>query len=148
MDNEKFQELVLIRLEENEKFQGYVLKRLEDNEKFQASVLEQLKSLNQGQAKLEEDVKDLKLGQTKLEANQLKLDANQLKLETKIENEVVDRIRALFDDRQVHLDYFAEIRESQVRMEGKLQSLQHRSISQEFKLKEHEQELKKLGAGN
>lgn len=132
---------------ENEKFQELVLKRLEDNEKFQASVLEQLKALNQGQAKLEVDVKDFKFGQNKLEANQLNLVANQLKLETKIEHDVIDNIRSLFDDRQVHLDYFAEIRKSQVRVEERLETLHHRVISQDFKLKDHENELKKLRAG-
>lgn len=125
---------------ENEKFQSLVLSKFEENEQFQSVVLKQFQQVY-------EQLRDLKLGQTKLEANQLNLEANQLKLETKIEHDVIGDIRGLFDDRQVHLDYFKEIRESQVRMEGKLESLHHRVISQEFKLKDHEQELKKLRAG-
>lgn len=51
-----------------------------DNEKFQELVLEQLKSLTDGQKELKKDV---------------------IRIETRMENEVIDKIRALFDDRDL-----------------------------------------------
>ncbi|MEW6698149.1 MAG: hypothetical protein ACOY35_13750 [Bacillota bacterium] len=108
MENEKFQELVLRKLEENEQFQKNTLnqfelinkkfeeneqfqksalkqfelinKRFEENEQFQNSVLKQMQALTQGQARLETDLK---------------------KLELKMENEVIERLRGLYDDREV-----------------------------------------------
>lgn len=74
----------------NERFQELILMRLEDNEKFQVLVLEQLKALTEGQVKLE---------------------ATLLKLETNIENEVIDKIRGLYDDREVQNERFDRIEE-------------------------------------
>lgn len=74
------------------------------NEEFQSLVLRQLQALTEGQVRVESEIKDLKISQAKLEAsqlnleaNQLKLENNQLKLESKIENKVIDKIRALSD---------------------------------------------------
>jgi len=73
-------------------------------EEFQALVLQQLqalaceiKELKQGQAKLEAN-------QQKLEANQQKFEANLLKIETKIENQVIEKLRGLYDDRDMQND--------------------------------------------
>lgn len=54
-----------------------------DNEKFQELVLEQLKTLTDGQRELKKDV---------------------IRIETRMENEVIDKTRALFDDREVQND--------------------------------------------
>ncbi|MCL6557505.1 MAG: hypothetical protein K6U74_01650 [Firmicutes bacterium] len=83
MEQEKFQEYVLQELQENRKFQEYVFQELQENRKFQEMVIRQLQALTEGQAKLE---------------------ANLLKLETKIENQVIEKLRGLYDDREMQND--------------------------------------------
>jgi hypothetical protein len=94
-----------------------------DNKKFQELVLQQLQGLAEGQRKLESKVD---------------------KLETRMENEVVDKIRALFDDRSVAQDYFASIKDSLARIEDQVESLGRRNIDTDSKLREHDRELRLL----
>lgn len=46
------------------------------------------------------------------------------------ENEVVQNIRALFGDRSVYMDYFASIRNSQARIEEKLETMIQQALNQ------------------
>lgn len=117
---------------ENEKFQELVLKSFEDNEKFQALVLQQFQALTGEIQGLKSDIKEL--------------NTNQLKLETKIENDVVEQLGGLWEDRQVHLDYYHEIKGSQIRIEGKLDQLRLENTSQNMRLKECELELRRIKA--
>ncbi len=91
MDNGKFQELVLKQLELLTEGQ----QRLDDK-------------LEQGQQRLDSKVDKLEQGQQRLdlkvdglEQGQQRLDSKMDKLELRVENEVVDKIRALFDDREI-----------------------------------------------
>ncbi|MHB8918487.1 MAG: coiled-coil domain-containing protein [Desulfocucumaceae bacterium] len=79
---------------------------------------------------LETSVGDLKAGQTKLE--------------TRIENEVVDKIRILFDAHSLYMDYFASIKDSQARLENNLDSLTRRIIDFHIDLRDHEREIRLL----
>ena len=94
-----------------------------DNEKFQELVLQQLQGLAEGQQKLESKVD---------------------KLETRMENEVIDKIRALFDDRSMSQDYFASIKDSLTRIEDRVEFLGRRNIDTDSKLREHDRELRLL----
>ena len=94
-----------------------------DNEKFQELVLQQLQGLAEGQQKLESKVD---------------------KLETRMENEVIDKIRALFDDRSMGQDYFASIKDSLTRIEDRVEFLGRRNIDTDSKLREHDRELRLL----
>ena len=94
-----------------------------DNEKFQELVLQQLQGLAEGQQKLESKVD---------------------KLETRMENEVIDKIRALFDDRSMSQDYFASIKDSLARIEDRVEFLGRRNIDTDSKLREHDRELRLL----
>ena len=94
-----------------------------DNEKFQELVLQQLQGLAEGQQKLESKVD---------------------KLETRMENEVIDKIRALFDDRSMGQDYFASIKDSLARIEDRVEFLGRRNIDTDSKLREHDRELRLL----
>lgn len=92
-----------------------------DNEKFQELMLQQfqnitgeLKNLNRQVANMEEGQSRLASVVDKLEVRLGTVEKGQLKLETKLENEVADKIRALFDDREVQNDKLA-------RMEDKLE---------------------------
>ncbi|ABO49517.1 hypothetical protein Dred_0982 [Desulforamulus reducens MI-1] len=86
-ENEQFQKLTLQKFEENEQFQKLALQKVEENDQFQALVVkqfhlisEQMQALTQGQVRLENDLK---------------------RLEVRMENEVIERLRGLYDDREV-----------------------------------------------
>lgn len=86
-----------------------------DTDKFQELVLQQLTALNEGQQELRSDVielqkgqnelktdvSDLKKGQNELKSDISELKKGQLRLETRLESEVIDKLRALFDDREL-----------------------------------------------
>ncbi|TEB04782.1 hypothetical protein Psch_03544 [Pelotomaculum schinkii] len=111
------------------------------NEEFQALVLRQLQSLNEGQvkltegqAKLTEEQVRLSEGQVKLTEEQVKLAEGQArltegqkeirkdltKLETRMENEVFNKIGALFDARSMQNDKNDQIIEKLSEMDDKL----------------------------
>jgi phage gp16-like protein len=76
-----------------------------DNGKFQELVLKQLELLTEGQQrlddKLEQGQQRLDLKVDGLEQGQKRLELKMDKLELRVENEVIDKIRALFDDREM-----------------------------------------------
>jgi hypothetical protein len=76
-----------------------------DNGKFQELVLKQLELLTEGQQRLddkpEQGQQRLDLKVDGLEQGQKRLEFKMDKLELRVENEVIDKIRALFDDREM-----------------------------------------------
>ncbi len=79
-----------------------------ENERFQELVLKQLQVLTEGQSRLELrlDSVDSRLGQVEsrldsVDSRPENVEKGQLKIETRLENEVIEKIRALFDDREV-----------------------------------------------
>ena len=81
MENDKFQELILEKLEENNKFQGLVLEKFEENDKFQELVLEKLgmltvsvDTLALNQEQIQEDVQNLKLDVTNVRQSQARIE--------------------------------------------------------------------------
>ncbi len=104
------------------------------------------------------DVKDVKAGQVRLENRVDNIDSKIEKLETRfdgvdskieklelrIENEVIEKVRALYDARSVNLDYFESIRDSLARIEENTDSLRRRTSNHEFKLLEHDREIRLL----
>lgn len=126
---------------------------------------QRVENLEEGQNELKSDVSDLKKGQSRLEnrmdsldnrmenlENRMenlehktdRIDSGLLKPESRMENEVIDKIRDLYDDRSVNQDYFASIRNNQARIEEKLDILVSRAIKQDRKLYEHGRELRLL----
>lgn len=110
-----------------------------DNEKFQELVLKQLQGLIEGQKELEQ-------GQKSLIKEQKGIRKDLTKLETRMENEVIDKIRALFDDRSVNQDYFASIKDSLARIEDRVDFLARQNVEHLSKLQEHDRELRLLRA--
>ena len=94
--------------------------------------------------KLESRTENLEHRMENLENKTDRIDSGLLKLESRMENEVIDKIRSLYDDRSVNQDYFASIRNNQARIEEKLDILVHRAIRQDQKLDEHDRELRLL----
>lgn len=93
-----------------------------ENEKFQDLVLEQL-------ARLTQEITEIKQGQRELTIKVDGLDAQISKLETKIENEVIDKIKALYDAREVQSDVNERIISTLGRIETKMDVLQMETAS-------------------
>jgi len=66
-----------------------------ENEKFQELVLQQLQSLAEGQKELRTDI--------------TKIGSRMDRLEIRMENEIIDKLKALFDDREVQDSRFDRI---------------------------------------
>lgn len=90
------------------------------------------------------ELKGMKTEIQEVKSSQARLESKVDKLELRIENEVIDKVRALFDTRETHLEYFASIRDSQARTEEALDILVDRAIRQDRKLDEHDRELRLL----
>ncbi|MEW6173066.1 MAG: hypothetical protein AB1510_08385 [Bacillota bacterium] len=120
-------------------------------EKVLEQILEELKSLREGQEaqgqrleRLEKGQEALQKGQDELRQGQQDLQNQVTKMEVRIENEVIDKIRALFDARQVHLDYFESLRDAMTRVEDNIGFLMRREQNQEMRLEEHDREIRLL----
>lgn len=105
------------------------------SEQLLKEILSELKNLNQRVGNFEEARQQLIKGQEKLEASQqhlkeeLKNDIKQIdskidKLELRIENEIIEKIRALYDARSVQEDINTRIIDTLYRIEAKLDVLQ------------------------
>ena len=88
-----------------------------DNEKFQGLVLQQLQSLNEGQEEickdltnLEHRMENLENRMENLEHKTDRIDSCLLKLESRIENEVIDKISALFNGHGLRGDQFVSLK--------------------------------------
>lgn len=167
MDNDKFQELMLQqfnkvfeKLDSLEKGQLKFETRMDSLDKGQSNLETRMYSLEKRQSKLETRMDSLEKGQSKLETRMDSLEKNQSsiknhvdrleskvdKLELRIENEVIEKIRALFDDRSMNQDYFSSIKDSLARIEDRLEFLAHQNIEHLHKLSEHDRELHLLRA--
>lgn len=88
-------------------------------EKVLNQILEKLSSLEQGQQQLTQEIKeDIQKVESKVD-----------KLELRMENEVIDKVYALFDDRSLNQDYFASIKDSLARMEDRVEFLARQKLS-------------------
>lgn len=112
---------------------------------------------------LEEGQKDLVSGQKALETRQVSLEEGQnilvkqvIKLtgdaqeirqsQVRMENELTDKIRALFDDRSVNQDYFRTIKNTLARIENNLQTQSFMIVDLKEKQEDQETELRLLRA--
>lgn len=108
-----------------------------ENEKFQELVLEKLSILTT-------EVKEVKNTVANVKTRLAAVEQGQLRIETRLENEVIEKIRALFDDRSTNQDYFANIKNSLTQIEENVEVLYQKSVDQEIKLVEHDRELRLL----
>lgn len=79
------------------------------SEEFQVLVLKQLQALAEGQLRLETRMDSLDTNMNSLDTRMDSLDKGQLCLETRIENEVIDKIRGLYDFREVTNDQVTKV---------------------------------------
>jgi len=114
MDNEKFQQLVLQQFDK-------VFGKLETMET-------RMESLEKGQKSLQQDVQGLQQDVQGLQQDVQGLQQGQLRIESRMENEVIEKIRVLFDDRSVQMDYLASIGNSLARIEDRVEFLARQNI--------------------
>ncbi|GAB4261941.1 hypothetical protein [Thermincola ferriacetica] len=100
-------------------------------EKILQLILSEIKDLKVNQEKVYREVTDIKEGQQrlegrmdKLEEGQQRLESRMDKLESKIETEITDKIRALYDFREVQADINNRIITTLDRIEAKVDVLQ------------------------
>ncbi|KUK41671.1 MAG: Uncharacterized protein XD69_0280 [Clostridia bacterium 62_21] len=99
-----------------------ILDGLKELQQGQEALRKDVAGLQQGQARLEEGFESLRTDVSNLQQGQQALQKQVTRLELRLESEAFDKIKALFDARQVHLDYFAEIRAALARLEDRLES--------------------------
>lgn len=143
MDNAKFQELVLKKLElldtlaDNVTSLDSKVGTLTDN---MANLDSRVDTLTDNVASLDSKVGTLTNDMAVLTSKVNNIDTNQVRLET----EITEKIRALFDARQVSLDYFASIKNTLARIEASQESFRHMLYNVESKQREHDRELRLL----
>jgi len=69
-----------------------------------------------------------------------KINASQVRME----NEITEKVRGLFDARDVSLDYFASIKNTLARIEASQDSFRHMLYNVEGKQREQDRELRLL----
>ncbi|MDQ0285471.1 chromosome segregation ATPase [Desulfofundulus luciae] len=116
---------------------GNVEQRIGGLEQGQQELVKRVGGLEQGQQELAKRVGGLEQGQQEL-AGRME------RMETRIENEIIDKIRALFDARAVHMDYFVSIRNSLAKIEDRVEYIARRQIETSVKLEEHDREIRLL----
>ncbi len=97
---------------------------LASQKEMQETLEQQEKILQQQSRRLD----SLQKGQTRLESRIDFLDKSQLKLEDRIENEIIEKKRALYDARSVQEDINSRITDTLDRIEAKLEILQMERI--------------------
>ena len=113
MTNEQFQELVLQQLQTLTEGQQRMENRMDNIEQNQHKFENRMENLEQNQQKFENSMENLEQNQQKfenrmenLEQKTNRIDTGLLKLETRMERELIDKIRGLFDAREVQNDRF------------------------------------------
>jgi chromosome segregation ATPase len=142
---------ILAKLEDLSQGQQAQNQRLQRLEEGQEALRTGVGSLRQGQESLRADVGNLQQGQEALRTDvgslrqgQENLQNRLVTLEVRLESEVFEKIGALFDARQVHLDYFESIRDALTRVEENIDHLIRRERQQDIRLDEHDREIRLL----
>ncbi|KNZ69010.1 hypothetical protein Tfer_2372 [Thermincola ferriacetica] len=114
-----------------EKILQLILSEIKDLKVNQEKVYREVTDIKEGQQRLEGRMDKLEEGQQRLEGRMDKLEEGQQrlegrmdKLESKIETEITDKIRALYDFREVQADINNRIITTLDRIEAKVDVLQ------------------------
>ncbi len=113
MENEKFQQIVLEHLNELTSGQKKMDSRMGNLEQDVSGLKQDVSKMDSRLGNLEQDVSGLKKDVSVMKDDVSDLKQRQLKLETRIETELIDKTRILFDGWQLH-------EEKIDRVEGKL----------------------------
>lgn len=123
-----------------------------DNDKFQELVIKQLAALTESQESLTHTVSSMNVRMGALEkgqdliaghVNSLTVDVKETRQsQVRMENELTDKVRALFDAREVTLDYFASIKNDLARLAEGQDQVKRLICHLDTKQEEQERELR------
>lgn len=110
-------------MQENEvvKLLQTVISRMDS---FEEGVNKRFDDVEKGQQELRQDAQELRQGQQELRQGLSKLENRVDKLEIRLENEVIGKINALFDEREVQKDINQQMFNTLRRIEAKIDVLQ------------------------
>ncbi|SHE87562.1 hypothetical protein SAMN02745218_00964 [Desulfofundulus australicus DSM 11792] len=123
---------------------GNVEQRIGSLEQGQEELARRMERMEQRISNVEQGQQELVKRVSGLEQGQQELAGRMERMEALIENEIIDKIRALFDARAVHMDYFVSIRNSVARIEERVEHLARRQVETFIKLEEHDREIRLL----
>ena len=103
-------------------------------------ILGKLDGMDTRFGNLETNVEKIDTRINSLETKIEKIDASQVRMET----ELAEKVRGLFDAREVSLDYFASIKNTLARIEASQDSFRHMLYNVEGKQREQDRELRLL----
>ncbi len=123
---------------------GKVEDRLEGLDARVGKVEDRLEGLDTRMGKVEDRIGQVETGMGDIGTRIDNLEKLQLRVETRLDGEILEKIRALFDARQVSLDYYASIKNSLARIEEGLDYLRRRTAEHDLKFLEYDRELRLL----
>ncbi|TDA70527.1 MAG: hypothetical protein D9V47_00830 [Clostridia bacterium] len=104
MEGEKFQELVLEQLKVLAEGQEELASKVASMDGRLGNVERGTIELQHGQQAMRQDITELQRGQQAMQQDIIELQRGQRRIETRMENEIIEKIGALFDDREVQND--------------------------------------------
>jgi chromosome segregation ATPase len=121
MDNEKFQELVLLQLAQLQKSIQSIESITQKNTQSIDMVAQETMSLQNGLTEVKTSV-------------------------VRMENELIDKVRVLFDANSLQMDYFESLKDGQARIEQQVSSISRRLLDYDYKIDTYERELRLIRA--
>jgi chromosome segregation ATPase len=121
MDNEKFQELVLLQLAQLQKSIQSIESNTQKNTQSIDMVAQETMSLQNGLTEVKTSV-------------------------VRMENELIDKVRVLFDANSLQMDYFESLKDGQARIEQQVSSISRRLLDYDYKIDTYERELRLIRA--
>ncbi|HOV80401.1 MAG TPA: hypothetical protein PK728_09895 [Bacillota bacterium] len=112
-------------------------------EELLKQILGKLESVFQNQSALQKEITVISDKIISLETGQQSIRNSQIRLE----HELTDKIRALFDDREVNYDYFESLKEGQARLEEAVEDILDCLKKMEARQMSQEREIRLLRTG-
>ncbi|MCR4441017.1 MAG: hypothetical protein QHH10_02925 [Peptococcaceae bacterium] len=171
MKSDKYQELVLKHLEGLASGQQTLEKRVDDIANGQKALEKRIEDVVEGQQAMEKRIdarmdsfdKRMDSFENRMDSFDKRMDSFDKRMDSfeegqkalnkkvdalavRVENELVDKIRVLFDAHSMYLDYFASIKESQARIEKDTGFIKSVWVEMDGRLNRQEREIRLLWA--
>ena len=112
-------------------------------EEILKQILGKIESVSQSQQAVQKEITEINSRVNSLETAQQSIRHSQ----AKSEHELTDRIRALFDDREVNRDYVESLKDGQARMEENIEDILNILKMMDARQTSQERELRLLRTG-
>lgn len=111
-------------------------------EEILKNILGKLESVFQSQQSIQKEITEINSNINSLETSQQRIRQSQVRME----DELTEKIRALFDDRELNRDYFESLKDSQARIEENIENIFKILKYLDSRQSSQEQELRLLRA--